>query len=401
MIIRPEQYTVADLFKEAGYATAAVGKWHLGMGDKTGEQDWNRLIEPGLKDIGFDYSYIMAATGDRVPCVWVENGKVVNADPNDPIYVSYKEPFPGEPLGKTHPEQLTVMKPSPNHGHDQAIVNGVSRIGYMKGGKKALWKDQDINDSIVAHGIAFIEQHKDEPFFLYLATNDAHVPRVPHPRFAGKSGMGPRGDALIEFDWTVGQVVATLERLGIRENTLIILTSDNGPVVDDGYQDRAVELLGEHRPWGPFRGGKYSNFEAGTRVPFIVNYPGKVKKGVSKALVSQIDFLGTMAEFLQTSLTKEQMKDSNGQLDAWYGKDRKGRDYVIEYAGALSVSDGEWKYIYPNRKSAYNKLTNTELGNAPAEQLYYLKKDMGEQVNRAEQNPDKIKELKAYLEAVR
>ena len=214
MIIRPEQYTVADLFKEAGYATAAVGKWHLGMGDKTGEQDWNRLIEPGLKDIGFDYSYIMAATGDRVPCVWVENGKVVNADPNDPIYVSYKEPFPGEPLGKT------VMKPSPNHGHDQAIVNGISRIGYMKGGKKALWKDQDINDSIVAHGIAFIEQHKDEPFFLYLATNDAHVPRVPHPRFAGKSGMGPRGDALIEFDWTVGQVVATLERLGIRENTL-------------------------------------------------------------------------------------------------------------------------------------------------------------------------------------
>ena len=141
MIIRPEQYTVADLFKEAGYATAAVGKWHLGMGDKTGEQDWNRLIEPGLKDIGFDYSYIMAATGDRVPCVWVENGKVVNADPNDPIYVSYKEPFPGEPLGKTHPEQLTVMKPSPNHGHDQAIVNGISRIGYMKGGKKALWKD--------------------------------------------------------------------------------------------------------------------------------------------------------------------------------------------------------------------------------------------------------------------
>lgn len=401
MIIRPEQYTVADLFKEAGYATAAVGKWHLGMGDKTGEQDWNRLIEPGLKDIGFDYSYIMAATGDRVPCVWVENGKVVNADPNDPIYVSYKEPFPGEPLGKTHPEQLTVMKPSPNHGHDQAIVNGISRIGYMKGGKKALWKDQDINDSIVAHGIAFMEQHKDEPFFLYLATNDAHVPRVPHPRFAGKSGMGPRGDALIEFDWTVGQVVATLERLGIRENTLIILTSDNGPVVDDGYQDRAVELLGEHRPWGPFRGGKYSNFEAGTRVPFIVNYPGKVKKGVSKALVSQIDFLGTMAEFLQTSLTKEQMKDSNGQLDAWYGKDRKGRDYVIEYAGALSVSNGEWKYIYPNRKSAYNKLTNTELGNAPAEQLYYLKKDKGEQVNRAEQNPDKIKELKAYLEAVR
>lgn len=401
MIIRPEQYTVADLFKEAGYATAAVGKWHLGIGDKIGEQNWNKLIEPGLKDIGFDYSYIMAATGDRVPCVWLENGNVVGLDPNDPIYVSYKKPFPGEPLGKDHPELLTVMKPSLNHGHNQAIVNGISRIGYMKGGKKALWKDQDINDSIVAHGITFMEQHKDKPFFLYLATNDVHVPRVPHPRFADKSGMGPRGDALVEFDWTVGQVIETLERLGIRENTLIILTSDNGPVVDDGYQDQAVELLGDHRPWGPFRGGKYSNFEAGTRVPFIVNCPSRIKKGTSKALVSQIDFLGTMAEFLGMDLTKEQMKDSKGELDAWCGKDRKGRNYVVEYAVALSVSNGKWKYIYSNNKSTYNKLTNTELGNAPVEQLYNLKKDKGEKNNVAGKYPDKIAELKACLDAIR
>ena len=296
MIIRPEQYTVADLFKGAGYVTGAVGKWHLGMGDKTGEQDWNELITPGLKDIGFDYSYIMAATGDRVPCVWVENGSVVDLDSEDPIYVSYKTPFHGEPLGKTHPELLTLMKPSPDHGHDQAIVNGISRIGYMKGGKKALWKDENINDSIVAHGLAFIERNKEHPFFLYFATNDVHVPRVPHPRFAGKSGMGARGDALIEFDWTVGQVMETLERLGLRENTLIVLTSDNGPVVDDGYQDQAVELLGEHRPWGAYRGGKYSSFEAGTRIPFIVSYPGKVKEGVSIALVSQVDFLASMSE---------------------------------------------------------------------------------------------------------
>lgn len=398
MIIRPEQYTVADLFKEAGYVTAAIGKWHLGMGDKTGQQNWNELITPGLKDIGFDYSYIMAATGDRVPCVWVEDGRVVGLDPNDPISVSYKEPFPGEPLGKTHPELLTVMKPSPHHGHDQAIVNGISRIGYMKGGKKALWKDENINDSIVAHGLAFVEQHKDEPFFLYLATNDAHVPRVPHPRFAGKSGMGPRGDVLLEFDWTVGQVVETLERLGLRENTLIVVTSDNGPVVDDGYQDRAVELLGKHRPWGPFRGGKYSSFEAGTRIPFIVNYPGKVKKGVSKALISQIDFLATMAELTGVSLSKDKKKDSCGQLQAWYGKDKKGRDYVIEHAGSLAISDGKWKYISPCNKKAYEKLTNTELGNAPEDQLYNLKKDRGEKNNLAGEYPEKVAELKRILD---
>lgn len=398
MIIRPEQYTVADLFKEAGYVTGAVGKWHLGMGDKTGEQNWNDLITPGLKDIGFDYSYIMAATGDRVPCVWVENGRVVGLEPDDPIYVSYKQPFPGEPLGKTHPELLTVMKPSLNHGHDQAIVNGISRIGYMKGGKKALWKDENINDSIVSHGLAFIEKHKDEPFFLYLATNDVHVPRVPHPRFAGKSGMGPRGDVLLEFDWTVGQIVETLEKLNLRENTLIVLTSDNGPVVDDGYQDQAVELLGDHRPWGPFRGGKYSSFEAGTRIPFIVNYPGKVKNGVSNALVSQVDFLATMSDFLGISLTDTQKKDSKEQLSAWLGKDKKGRDYVIEQAGSLSISDGTWKYISPSNGKAYEKLTNTELGNSPQDQLYNLKKDIGERTNLAGKYPEKVDAFKKMLD---
>lgn len=397
MIIRPEQYTVADLFKSAGYTTGAVGKWHLGMGDKTGGQNWNKQISPGLKDIGFDYSYVMAATGDRVPCIWMENGHAVGLDSNDPIAVSYEKPFPGEPLGKTHPELLTVMKPSPNHGHDQAIVNGISRIGYMKGGKSALWKDENINDSIVAHGLAFIEQHARDPFFLYLATNDVHVPRVPHPRFVGKSGMGPRGDAIIEFDWTVGQVMETLEKLGLRENTMIILTSDNGPVVDDGYQDRAVELLGEHRPWGPLRGGKYSNFEAGTRVPFIVNLPGLTKKGVSKALVSQVDFLSTMSGLLGISLAEVQKEDSQNQLAAWCGKEKKGRDYVIEQAGSLAISDGEWKYISPNTGAAYQKLTKTELGNAPQDQLYHLKKDMGEKTNVAEKYPEKVKAFKNML----
>ncbi|MEG1545595.1 MAG: sulfatase-like hydrolase/transferase, partial [Tannerellaceae bacterium] len=198
MVIRPEQTTLADLFKAGGYTTGAIGKWHLGLGDKAGTQDWNGFITPGLKDIGFDYSYIMAATGDRVPCVYVENQRVVNLDPNDPIAVSYTTPFPGEPLGKDHPEMLTVLRPSPNHGHDMAIVNGISRIGYMKGGKQALWNDENIADSITHKAVQFIENHQKQPFFLYFATNDAHVPRVPHPRFVGKSGMGARGDALLQ-----------------------------------------------------------------------------------------------------------------------------------------------------------------------------------------------------------
>ena len=399
MVIRPEQPTVADMFQSCGYATGAVGKWHLGLADKTGEQDWNGFITPGPKDIGFEYSYIMAATGDRVPCCWVENQRIVNLDPNDPIEVSYTTPFPGEPLGKDHPELLTKLKPSVNHGHDQAIVNGISRIGYMKGGKQALWEDEFIADSITTKAVQFIDRHKDEPFFLYVGTNDVHVPRYPHPRFQGKSGMGFRGDALLQFDWTVGEIMKALEKNGLTENTLIVLTSDNGPVVDDGYQDRAVELLGNHRPWGEFRGGKYSNFEAGTRVPLIVSWPKQVKPAVSDALVSHIDLYASMAKLMGKKLEVGAGVDSQDYLDAFLGKDTKGRDYVIEFAGALSVSDGQWKYITPNNKPTYNKLTNTELGNSPEDQLYDLKEDIGEKNNVASEHPDIVAKLKQILEA--
>ena len=396
MIIRPEQYTVADLFKENGYATCAIGKWHLGIGDKTGEQNWNEKITPNLSDIGFSHSYIMAATGDRVPCVYIENGEVANYDASAPIEVSYNKPFPGLPTGKDNPELLYNLKPS--YGHDQAIVNGISRIGYMKGGGKALWKDENIADSIVSHAIEFIRSHKDEPFFLYCATNDIHVPRFPHERFRDKSGMGYRGDAILQFDWSVGKLLDVLDELGLTENTIVVLTSDNGPVVDDGYKDKSIELLGDHRPWGPYRGSKYSNFEAGTRVPFIVSWPGKVKKGVSSALISHIDFMGTMAELLGTTLNNEQISDSKGYLKSWLGKSKKGRDYVIEAAGALSVSDGEWKYITPNDKRTYNPNTRVETGNYPSDQLYNLKKDLSEKKNVASQYPKEVQRLKKILQ---
>lgn len=397
MIIRPEQTTLPGIFKNAGYTTAAIGKWHLGLGDKTGTQNWNGLITPGLKDIEFDYSYIMAATGDRVPCVFVENQRVVNLEPNDPIQVSYATPFPGEPLGKDHPELLTKLKPS--HGHNQTIVNGIARIGYMKGGKSALWTDEYIADSITSKAVKFIEENKNHPFFLYFATNDVHVPRVPNPRFVGKSGMGARGDAILEFDWSVGEVLKTLDKFGLTENTIIVLTSDNGPVVDDGYQDRAVELLGSHRPWGPFRGGKYSNFEAGTRVPLIVKWPVKVKPRVSDALVSQVDLFASFSELLNEKLENGVAPDSHSYLSTFLGKSKKGRDYVVEQAGALSITTGDWKYIAPSNGPAYGKETNTEYGNSKEIQLYRIKEDRGEKNNIAPKHREKVAELNAYLES--
>ena len=390
MIIRPEQTTVADIFKSAGYTTGAIGKWHLGLGDKTGTQDWNGQITPGPQDIGFDYSYLMAATGDRVPCVWIENQRVANYDPQHPIYVSYKTPFPGEPLGKDHPELLTNLHPS--FGHDQAIVNGISRIGFMKGGGKALWKDENIADTITAKAVEFIEKHSREPFFLYVGTNDIHVPRFPHKRFRGKSKMGYRGDAILQFDWTVGEIVEALSKQGLLDNTLIVLTSDNGPIVDDGYKDQAKELLGNHRPWGDYRGTKYTIYEAGTRVPFIVSRPQPINSGVSKGLVSHIDLFASMASLVGEKVPAGAADDSSDQLKALLGKDKKGRDYVIESAGTLAVTTGEWKYIMPHGRKSKNN-PQKALG-----ELYYLKDDIGEKTNVAEKYPDKVQELKLLIE---
>ncbi len=401
MIIRPEQFTMADLFKAAGYSTAAIGKWHLGLGDKTGEQDWNAPLPAALGDLGFDYHYIMAATADRVPCVFIENGQVANYDPSAPIEVSYQANFPGEPTGKDNPELLYNLKPS--FGHDKSIVNGISRIGYMKGGGKALWKDENIADSILVHAQGFIQANKDKPFFMYFATNDVHVPRFPHERFRGKNPMGLRGDAIVQFDWTVGQLLKTLDDLGIADNTIIILSSDNGPVVDDGYADEAVAKLGSHRPTGPLRGNKYSAFEGGTRIPAIVRWPKEIHKAaVSDALVSQIDWFASFASLLQVRLPKGAAIDSRNHLDTWLGKGNADRPWVIEQAlnHALSVRTKEWKYIEPSRGEAIMERESVETGYLMEPQLYHVASDY-EQKNVAKENPEIVYELQSILKDVR
>ena len=402
MIIRPEQYTMADMFKSAGYATAAIGKWHLGLGDKTAQQDWNAPLPAALGDLGFDYHYIMAATADRVPCVFIENGKVANYDPSDPIEVSYTKNFPGEPTGKDNPELLYNLHPS--NGHDMSIVNGISRIGFMKGGGKALWKDENIADSITVHAIDFIKQHKDEPFFMYFATNDVHVPRFPHDRFRGKNPMGLRGDAIAQFDWTVGQLMETLDQLGLTENTLIILSSDNGPVVDDGYKDKAEELLNGHTPSGPWRGNKYSAFEGGTAVPVIVRWPQKIKQtGDSDVLMSQIDWLASLGALINARLPKGSAPDSYDRLGNLIGTDKTDRPWIVEQSmnHTLSVRTKDWKYIEPNDDpTTFMKAEKIETGNLNVPQLYEMEK-VSEQENVAEKYPEKVFELQTILRQIR
>ena len=402
MIVRPEQTTVADIFKQRGYATAAIGKWHLGLGDKTGTQDWNGTLDMTPQDIGFDHHYLMAATADRVPCVFIENGKVVNYDPTAPISVNYASNFAGEPTGAANPELLTKLKSS--HGHNQSIVNGIGRIGYMKGGGKALWRDEDIADSIAAAAVRFIKSHKAHPFFMYLCTNDVHVPRMPHERFRGKSELGLRGEAILQFDETVGNVMKTLEENGLTENTLIILTSDNGPVLDDGYQDQAATLNGDHTPWGPFRGGKYSAFEAGTRVPFIVSWKGTVTAGeTSNALISQIDFLAGSAALIETQVPLGAAMDSRNSLDTWLGRNHDDREFVVEMAAnrTLSLQSGRWKYIEPSNGAPKINSVNIETGYLSTPQLYDLSKDPGETNNLYSSQPAEADRLAIVLAELR
>jgi len=398
-IIQPGRITLATLMKSAGYTTGVVGKWHLGLGP-AGGPDWNEDIKPGPMDIGFDYNFIIPATGDRVPCVFIENRRVVGLDPNDPISVNYVEKVGNWPTGRENPELLKIH---PSHGHDMTIVNGISRIGYMSGGKSALWIDENIADVITGKAVKFIEDNKSNPFFLYFSTHDIHVPRVPNERFAGKSGMGPRGDAILEFDWSVGEIVKTVARLKLTKSTLIIVTSDNGPVVDDGYKDQAVELLGSHKPAGPLRGGKYSAFDGGTRVVLIAFWKGKIKKGVSDALFSQIDLMASFAELTGKSMPAGGGPDSYSHLNALLGKSQSGSEWLVEHSsnGRLSIIKGDWKFIEPGPGVKVQVNTNTETGNDPLPQIYNLRTDIGEKNNLALVNQAIVKELTELLQRIK
>ena len=397
LIIDDNQTTIADILNRAGYHTGVVGKWHLGLGPQGGP-NWNGAIKPGPRELGFDYCYLIPATGDRVPCVYVENHHVVDLDPNDPIEVSFNKRVGDEPTGAEHPE---LLKMHPSHGHDRTIINGISRIGYMSGGKSARWVDEDMADVITQKAVSYIEENKDEPFFLFFSYHDIHVPRVPHPRFVGKTSMGPRGDAIVQMDWCTGQILDTLDRLKLSDNTLVIFSSDNGPVIDDGYKDDAVKKLGSHKPSGPFRGGKYSNFEGGTRVPFLVRWPNRIPVGTSDALIGQVDLPHSLAALTGQTLKDSEAVDSENVLDALLAKSKQGRTHLVEQAGSLALRVGDWKYIEPSKRAKINRNTNTELGNSPPGLLFDLSSDLSERNNLIESHPEKATELAEMLKSIR
>ncbi|MCF6402912.1 sulfatase-like hydrolase/transferase [Chitinophaga filiformis] len=397
LLIQPGTVTLPGMLQQAGYTTAVIGKWHLGLGN--GVIDWNGHIAPGPNQLGFDYSFIIPATTDRVPTVFVENGSVPNLDPKDPIAVSYAGKIGNEPTGLSDPQ---LLKQRADTQHSNTIVNGISRIGFMTGGKQARWIDEDIPLVLNDKAKDFIIHHKNQPFFLYYPFPNIHVPRAPNKRFAGVTKLGPRGDVIAEMDWMVGEVTQLLDSLGIAENTLIIFSSDNGPVLNDGYEDLADKRNNGHQPARIFRGGKYSAFEAGTRMPTITYWPGTIKPGVSAALSSQVDLLASLAALTGQQLPAGAGQDSRNALDVWLGRSKQGRTYLLEESYTLSLRRHMWKYIAPQENPVPEWLKNKKIepGLEQVPQLYDLKKDPGEKHNVADQHPEIVKALKAELEKI-
>ena len=377
LIIETDRTTLPSMLKGAGYATGIVGKWHLGLGAKP--TNYNQPIKPGPNEIGFDYAWIMPATGDRVPCVWVENDHVVNLDPKDPIKLDY----------------------SVKRGEPRSFVNGIPRIGEQVGGKAALWDDENCSTVIAAKSCDFIERNKDNPFFLEVSTHNIHVPRVPNPKFVGKSDCGPRGDAIVEFDWIVGEVLGQLDKLGLADNTLVILSSDNGGINDNNGPDK-IHGIGDpdatngHLQNGVLRGTKGTLWEGGTRLPLIVRWPGHVKTGTSDALMSHIDFLASLAALTEQKIPSGHAPDSENHLAALLGKAPVGRAMLVELQnGGANVAfrEGNWKLLPGGGQR------NGQKG-SPKAALYNLAEDLSEKNDLAAAQPERVAAMLAKLDKI-
>lgn len=400
-IIRPGTTTIASLMKSAGYRSAVIGKWHLGLGDT--KPDWNGDLKPGPLEIGFDHCFLLPTTNDRVPQVFVKDHRVLNLDPEDPLWVGEKKPSPGHATGISHRSEL---KMDWSHGHNGTIHNGISRIGFYTGGTAARFRDEDLGDKWVEQSKAYIAENKDKPFFLFFAAHDIHVPRAPHERFVGKSGLGPRGDSIIELDWCVGEIMAALEENKLSETTLVVFCSDNGPVLDDGYKDGAVTLLGEHDPTGPYSGGKYTVFEGGTRTPFITSWPGTIPVGTSDKIVCTIDLAASLSKLTGAVIPEDGCLDSLDILPALLGEvSAAGRRELLQQDNngeRMGLRVGDWKLIRSAKGGRSDAVISKKKIPQPeqTDSIYFLPDDPSESKDLSEENPEKAKELIGRLDAI-
>ncbi|MCU0787432.1 MAG: arylsulfatase [Verrucomicrobia bacterium] len=409
LCIEPGRVTLPSLLRQAGYKTGIVGKWHLGLGDGETPVDFNGEIKPGPLEVGFDYCYIIPATVDRVPSVWIENHRVVGLDPADPIVVSYSTNISDEPTGLERPD---LLKQQADRQHSDTIINGISRIGYMKGGKAARFKDEELATTVVSKSVEFIEQHRDVPFFLEVGYFEPHVPRVAEPPFVGTSECGVRGDVIQQMDWETGEIMKALDRLHLTENTLVILSSDNGAILFDGYFDRSVEDLNGHEPTAGLRGWKYLVFEGGCRVPLIARWPARIQPRVSDQMFNLVDCMATLAAIAGQKVPKSSAPDSIDLSQVLLGStDRNVRDNTVLHgiSDTLAIRQGDWKYIPANARAKAAGMGNGanpsearfSASRIPEPMLFNLAKDPDETTNVAKQYPEQAENLEARLQAIK
>lgn len=392
LLIEPDRFTLADLFKKQGYVTACLGKWHLGFGEPGMEgwddvlgPDYNRELKPGPLELGFDYFWGFPHVG-QFPHFIVENHRVLNLDPSDPVRIT----------------------PDRRPGFELDYLNrprsGLAADLGVEGGRSAMYQHEDLCRLLTKRAVEWLDSApKDQPFFLYLAHRNIHGPLIPDPRFAGKSALGERGDFLLEMDDSVGQVLAALKRNGFGDDTLVIFTSDNGGVHE--YRPIDYPVDNGHALNGPLRGQKTTVYEGGHRVPMIARWPGRVPAGtVDDSMIALTDVLATFADFFEIPLPETAGEDSFSFLGALL--DREPRQAVREimvndsYSELFSIRKGPWKLVLGQGGGGARAPRQVNEAEPPG-QLYHLTRDLGERVNEYRNHPSLVAELTALFEQCR
>lgn len=399
LILDTEQTTIASVMKSSGYATACIGKWHLGFGNER-PVDWNKDLKPGPLELGFDYYFGVPVVNSHPPFVYVENHNVVGLVAEDSLLYNKQAET------RWFPEKM-----------DFKLIGGGKAA-------HALYDDRKVGTKLKDSALDWIVDHKDKPFFLYYATTNIHHPFTPAPRFIGTSEAGRYGDFIHELDWIVGELMQTLEEQGLSDNTMVIFTSDNGGMLNQGGQDA---WRAGHRMNGDYLGFKFGAWEGGHRIPFIVHWPGKVKaKTTSYELVSNIDLMATMADLVDYKFEKGEEQDSKNILPAFFQKNRKPiRDHLVISPSSknhLTIRFENWVYIGAQNEGGFGgrKIGEHTLGGAAAHlltgqknsdiengkvkedaapaQLYDLQKDPYQTTNVYSQYPDVVEKMRELLE---
>lgn len=406
LIIDTNTQTIGKVFKNKGYATACLGKWHLGF--KEEPCDWQVPLRPGPQDVGFDHYFGVPLVNSGSPYVYVNDDSIFGYDPNDPLV------YGGKPVSPTpmFPEEASVKSPN-----------------RFSGALKAheIYDDEKTGTLLTERAVKWITEKKDEQFFLYFATPNIHHPFTPAPRFKGTSQCGLYGDFVHELDWMVGEIVQSLEDNGLTDNTLVLFTSDNGAMLNRAGRDA---IKAGHQPNGELLGFKFGVWEGGHRVPLIAKWPGKIKAGTqSDQLISQVDLFATFSALTEQEMPSSEQKDSINMLPALLDDPNEPLRTELVLAPRqprnLAIRKGKWLYIGARGSGGFNgskpqhhawggpaavqfsgqknsDIVNGRIKkNAPPAQLYDLENDRSQTTNVFREHPEVVEEMKAMLESYR